>query len=164
MRNKGLVEQMSRGLYRLAEQPALDEPDLVTVTKRVPHGVISLLSALSLHGLTSEIPHQIFVALPRGFRPPRIEYPPIQVCWFSGASFSEGIESRNVDGMRVRVYGPAKSVADCFKFRGTIGQEAAIEALKRYLRTKHRDVDELLRFARICRVEKIVRRYLEALL
>lgn len=164
MRDQGLLERISRGRYRLAELPPLSNPDLAVVGLRIPRGVICLISALAFHELTTQVPHQVYVALPRGSEEPRVDHPPIRVFKFSGQAFSEGIEVREFDGITVRVYSPAKTVADCFKFRNQIGMDVAIEALKLYQRTSDFNVNELMKFARICRVDKIMRPYIEAIL
>jgi predicted transcriptional regulator of viral defense system len=164
MRDAGRLERLGRGLYRLADLPPLGHPDLVSVAIRVPDGVLCLLSALTMHGITTEIPHEIHVALKRGARPPRLDHPPIRVFWFTGAAFTEGVETHKLDGVDVRVYGTAKTVVDCFKYRNKLGLDVAIEALKLCLREKRGRPDELLRFARVCRVEKVMRPYIEALL
>jgi predicted transcriptional regulator of viral defense system len=164
MRDAGALEQLGRGLYRLADLPPLGNPDLVTVALRVPDGVLCLLSSLSFHEITTQIPHEIYVALKRGAEPPKLEHPPVRVFWFTGKAFTEGLETHVLDGIDVRVYGAAKSVADCFKYRNKLGLDVALEALKIYLREKRGSPDELVRFARVCRVENIMRPYIEALL
>ena len=164
MRDNGTLEQLSRGLYRLSDLPPLGTPDLVAVAKLVPSGVICLVSALSLHELTTEIPHEIYVAIARGAETPRFEHPPLRVFRFSGSALSEGVETHDVDGCEVRVYSAAKTIADCFKFRNKLGIDIALEGLKRYLSGHKSSVDELMRFARVCRVETVMRPYVEALL
>lgn len=164
MRDNGTLEQLSRGLYRLADLPPLGTPDLVAVAKLVPSGVICLISALSLHELTTEIPHEIYVAIARGAETPRLEHPPLRVFRFSGAALSEGVETHEIDGCEVRVYSAAKTVADCFKFRNKLGIDVALEGLKRYLSGRKSSVDELMQFARVCRVETVMQPYVEALL
>ncbi len=164
MRDAGALEQIVRGLYRLADLPPLGNPDLVAVALRIPDGVLCLLSALAFHEITTQIPHEVYVALKRGAEPPRLEHPPIRVFWFTGKAFTEGIETHEMDGIKVRVYGAAKTVADCFKYRNKLGLEVALEALRLYLRKERGRPDELLRFSRICRVEKVIRPYIEALL
>lgn len=164
MRDQGAVEQLGRGMYRFADMPAMGNPDLATVALKVPKGVICLISALSWHEMTSEIPHEIYLALPRGSEPPRLAYPPLRIFWFQGGAFEEGVEDHDVDGIRVRIYSAEKTMADCFKFRNKIGPDVALEALKLYRQRKRLKVDELLHFARICRVEKVMRPYLEATL
>lgn len=164
MRDRGLIQTISRGLYRLSDLPPLGNPDLVAVARRAPSGVICLVSALALHEITTQVPHEVHLALERGARSPRIQHPPIRVFWFTGEAFREGQELHDVDGVPVRVYDPEKTVADCFKYRHKIGLDTAIEALKLYLRQKPVKVTDLMRFARVCRVDTVVRHYLEALL
>ena len=164
LRDSGRLEQLGRGLYRLAELPPLSDPDITTVAARVPDGVLCLVSALAFHEITTQIPHEVHVALRRGAKPPRIDSPPIRVFWFSEKAFSAGIETHRIDGIPVRVYATAKSVADCFKYRNKLGLDVALETLGLYLRKKGSRADDLLEFARICRVEAVMRPYLEALL
>ena len=164
MRDSGLLEQLSRGLYRLAELPPLSNPDLVTVALKVPQAVICLISALAFHELTTQIPHAVDVALHNRAERPRLDYPPLRIFWFSGPAWSEGVETHQVDDIPVRIYGPEKSVADSFKYRRKIGLDVALEALKLYRQHPGFDVSKLLHYARICRVEKVMKPYLEALL
>ncbi len=163
LRDGGVLESLSRGVYRLAELPPLADPDLVTVATRVPRAVIALISALHLHGLTAQIPHQVSIALPRGTARPRLDWPPLRVYRMSGAMFTSGIETHQRDGLPIRVYGAAKTVADCFKFRSRIGIEVAIEALRTGLAERAFTPAQILRAARLCRVEAVIRPYLEAM-
>ena len=163
LRDAGVLELVSRGVYRLAGLPPLAEPDLVTVAARVPRAVIALVSALHFHGLTTEIPHEVSIALPKGTARPRLDWPPLRVYWLSAAMFTSDIEIHERDGVRLRVYGPAKTVADCFKFRNQLGIEVALEALRTGLEERKFTPAEVLRVARTCRVDRIVRPYLEAL-
>jgi len=164
MRDAGMLEQLGRGLFRLSDLPPLGNPDLVAVALRVPEGVICLLSALAVHEITTQIPHEVHIALRRGAETPRVEHPPVRAFWFTGRAFDEGIETRELDGVGIRVYGAAKTVADCFKYRNKLGLDVALEALKLYLQRRAGSVDELVRFARVCRVERVIRPYVEALL
>jgi predicted transcriptional regulator of viral defense system len=164
MRDKGLIERLGRGMYRFADMPAMGNPDLATVAMKVPKGVICLISALSWHEITTEIPHEVYLALPRGAEPPRLDYPPLRIFWFSGPAFEEGIERHEVDGIPMKVYNPEKTLVDCFKYRNKIGLDVTLEALKFYRQRKRFKADELMHFARICRVEKVMRPYLEATL
>jgi predicted transcriptional regulator of viral defense system len=164
MRDKGIVEQLSRGLFRLASLPSLSNPDLVTVGLKVPRGVICLISALAYHEITTQIPHEVHVALPRGAEPPRLQHPPLRVFWFTGKAFTEGIEAHQIDGIPVRIYSPEKTLADYFKYRNKLGLDVFLEALKLYLAQKRPRIDQLVKFAVICRVERLMRPYLEALL
>ena len=164
MRDSGALEVVSRGVYRLADSVPLGNPDLVTVAARIPRGVICLISALAFHGLTTQIPHEVHVALPRGAEEPRLDYPPIKTYRFTGEAFTEGVETHELDGVSVRVYSPEKTLADCFKFRNKVGLDTAVEAVRFYRERKRVKVDDIMRYAAICRVKKIIRPYLEALL
>lgn len=158
------LERMSRGLYRLADAEPLGNPDLVAVAAKVPDGVVCLISALAYHNLTTQIPHEVHLAISRNSEPPRIDYPPVRSFRFSGEAFSEGIERPTVDGIKVPIYCREKTIADCFKFRNQVGLDTAIEAIKFYKNQPKRNVAKLLQYAAICRVEKKIRPYLEAIL
>ena len=164
LRDSGALQRLSRGLYRLADLPPLSNPDLVIVARRLPQAVVCLVSALAFHNLTTQVPHTVDVALRSGSSRPTLDYPPLRTFWFSGLAWSEGVESHPLDGAPVRIYGPAKSVADCFKYRRKIGLDIALEALRLYRKRRDFQVDTLLRYARICRVENVMRPYLETLL
>jgi len=164
MRDSGFIEQIARGLYRLADMPALGNPDLVSVALKVQGGVICLVSALSFHEITTQIPHEVYVALERGARAPHLSYPPLRIFQFSGRAFTEGVEAHEIDGVSIRIYSPEKTLADCFKYRNKIGMDTALEALKLYRQRKRINVEALLELARICRVEKVMRPYIEAVL
>jgi predicted transcriptional regulator of viral defense system len=163
MRDSGELETLGRGLYRLSDLPRLGYPDLVTVGMKIPNGVICLVSALAFHELTTQIPHEVYIALPRGGEPPRIDHPPLRVFWFTKRAFEFGLESHKLDGTLVRVYSPEKTVADCFKYRNKIGMETAREALKLYLERRKKNLNALLQAAEVCRVSKVMRPYVEAL-
>jgi len=164
LRDAGKLERVTRGVYRLADIPPLGNPDLVTVAKRVPAGVVCLISALAFHDLTTQIPHEVHLALPRGAEKPRLKFPPIRTYRFSGEAFTEGVETHELDGVGVRIYSPEKTLADCFKFRNRIGLDTILEAVRFYRERKRVKVDELMRYAEICRVKNVIRPYLEALL
>ena len=164
LRDRGVVERVSRGIYRLAELPPLSEPDLVTVSLRFPNAVICLVSALSYHRMTTQIPHHVSVAVPRHARLPSLEFPPIRAHRFSKASYEAGIETHRIDGATVKVYCCEKTLADCFKFRNQIGMDVVLESLRLYRRRKSFNVGALLGYARACRVEQVMRPYLEATL
>ena len=159
-----MLEQVSRGVYRLADSPPLGNPDLVTVATRIPAGVICLISALSFHELTTQIPHEVHVALATGAEEPRVDFPPIRAYRFDGQSYSEGVEVHDLDGVGVRIYCAEKTLADCFKFRNRIGLDIAVEALRSYRERKTLRRDELVRYASICRMRKVMQPYLEAIL
>jgi predicted transcriptional regulator of viral defense system len=164
MRNAGVITMVSRGWYRLADLPPTSRPDFAAVALRVPKAVICLISALSFHEITTQVPHMIYLALEKDGAEPRIDYPPIRTFRFSGESFRVGVETHSIDGIETRIYCAEKTIADCFKFRNKIGLDVALEALGMYRRSKQFNAGELLKYARICRVEKVVRPYLEAIL
>ena len=161
LRDDGVLVQVSRGVYRLADKGPISNPDLVTVATRIPDAVICLVSALAFHKITTQIPHAISIALKKGSESPRIEYPPISIHRFSDSSLNEGIEKHLIDGVTVRFYGPEKTLADCFKFRNKIGMDVVLEALKLYKARKKFCLADLLKYARICRVENVMKPYLE---
>lgn len=163
MRDEGVIEQLSRGVYRLASLPGLEAPDLVTVAARIPNGVVCLLSALAFHDLTTHIPHAVDVAVARGVTKPRVDYPPVRIYWFSPEAFEAGIETPRIDGRKVRVYSAEKSIADAFKYRNKIGLDVALEGLRNWLGRRGSKLELLAAHARILRVEKVMRHYLEAL-
>ena len=164
MRDSGEIEVISRGVFRLSDIPPLGNPDLVTVASRVPHGVICLISALSFYELTTQIPHEVHVALQRGAEEPRLDYPPIRTYRFTGEAFTAGVDIHDLDGVSVRIYSLEKTLADCFKFRNKVGLDTVIEAIRFYRERRKIKVDDLMRYATICRVNKIMRPYLEAIL
>jgi len=164
LRDKGVIEQVSRGIYRLVELPPISNPDLVTVSLRFPNAVICLISALAYHDITTQVPHAVSVAIPKDSRMPSLDYPPIQAHRFSDEPYRSGIEEHRIDGVPVKVYSPEKTLADCFKFRNKIGMDVVLEAMKLYKTRKKFNPGELLKYAKICRVEKGMRPYLEATL
>ena len=164
MRDKGIIEQVSRGVYRLVDLPPLSNPDLATVSLRFPNSVICLVSALVFHNITTQIPHEVSIAVERKTRLPVLKYPPISSHRFSGDAFKEGIEQHKIDGITVKVYNPEKTIADCFKFRNKLGMETVLEALKLYRSRRKFNINSLLRYARICRVDKIIKPYLETMI
>jgi predicted transcriptional regulator of viral defense system len=162
MRDSGVLEQLSRGIYRLVDLPPISQPDLVTVSLRFPKAVVCLISALSYHEMTTQIPHTVSVAVPRNARMPSLDYPPVQAYKFSPDAYEAGIDAHQVDGVTVRIYNPEKTLADCFKYRNKLGMDVVLEALKLYRTQKTVQYDDLLKYARICRVDKVMRAYLEA--
>ncbi|HOX25603.1 MAG TPA: type IV toxin-antitoxin system AbiEi family antitoxin domain-containing protein [Candidatus Krumholzibacteria bacterium] len=164
LRARGVIEQVSRGIYRLVDLPPIGYPDLVTVALRVPRGVVCLVSALAFHELTTQVPHEVSLAIPRGSRPPRLDHPPTRVYRFGAEAFAAGVEEHRLDEVPVRVYCPEKTLADAFKFRNRIGMDLVQEALKFYRARRRPDFDAVLHYARICRVDRVMRPYLEALI
>ena len=157
------VLRLDRGVYQLADAAPF-EPDLAVVARRVPQAIRCLVSALAHHRLTTQIPYAVDLAVPRGFKDRKLEHPPVRFYRFGDASFAAGIERIKVGGRELRVYGAAKTVADCFKFRNKIGKDIAIEALRIYLRRKDERVEDLLHFARINRVQAVMAPYIDVLL
>ncbi len=164
MRDRGEIEQIARGLFRLAELPPPGEPDLLTIAKKVPQAVFCLLTALAFHRMTTQIPHEVEVALPRTARVPRLDHPPIKVFRFSPESLNAGIETHFLDGVALRVYCREKTLADIFKYRNKVGLDVALEALRAYRSQPKRDFQTVMKYARNCRVENVIRPYLEATL
>lgn len=162
MTTNGQLEKAGRGLYRLPESPLSEHESLVTVATRVPQAVFCLLTALQFHELTTQLPRQIWIAMPRGSHTPRIDYPPVKMIQFSGEAYTQGIEEHERDQVTLRVYGIAKTIADCFKHRNKIGLDVALEALKDARSRKKVSADDLWRYAKICRVANVMRPYLEA--
>lgn len=158
----GLLDKVGRGLYRLPGHPASEHEGLATVATKVPQAVFCLLTALQFHELTTQLPRQIWIAMPRGSHVPRIDYPPLRMVQMSGQVYAEGVETVERDGVALRVYGVAKTVADCFKHRNKIGLDVALEALKDARIQRKASADELWRYATVCRVANVMRPYLEA--
>jgi predicted transcriptional regulator of viral defense system len=159
----GLLERVGRGLYRLPDAQVSEFESLGTVATRVPQAVFCLLSALQFHELTTQLPREVWIAMPRGSHPPRIDYPPVKMVQFTGEAYSAGVEQVERDGVRLRVYGVAKTVADCFKHRNKIGLDVALEALKDARSRNRASVDEIWRYAKVCRVANVMRPYLESI-
>lgn len=161
--SSGALEKVGRGLYRLADQPLSANESLVLVASRAPQAVFCLLTALQFHGLTTQLPRQVWITMPRGSHTPRIDYPPLRMIQATGPAYSEGVEQHVIDRTEVRIYGIAKTVADCFKHRNKIGLDVAIEALKEARERRDITADSLWRYAKACRVSNVMRPYLEAL-
>jgi predicted transcriptional regulator of viral defense system len=164
MRDGGELVELSRGLFRLSKMPDMKAPDLATISARIPTSVICLISALSFHEITTQIPHRVDIALPRGFHAPRLRHPPIKVFRYADKTFKEGVEVHRIDGVDVRIFNAARTVADCFKFRNRIGIDVAVEALKLCLTRKKARPAQIMEQARICRVARIIKPYMEAML
>lgn len=163
MRDAKVLDQLGRGIYRLSNMPPLVNPDLTAVMLKAPESVICLISALAFHEMTTQIPHEVYIAVKRGSWIPKIENPLIRAFRFSGKAFSEGIEEHMMDGVKIRVYSREKTLADCFKYRNVVGMDTALEALRNYWRSKWKKTDELTKFSKICRVERVMAPYLEAI-
>ncbi|MYD98716.1 MAG: transcriptional regulator [Gammaproteobacteria bacterium] len=160
---RGLLERVGRGLYAVPGTAPSEHRSLAEVSKRTPRGVICLLSALSFHGLTTQTPPDVWLAIGPKDRAPRPAGVRLRVVRVSGESRHAGVETRVVESVPVRIYGVAKTVADCFKFRNKIGTDIAVEALRDCLEQRRCTADELTEYARVCRVSRVMRPYMEAL-
>ncbi|MBS1943381.1 MAG: AbiEi antitoxin N-terminal domain-containing protein [Bacteroidetes bacterium] len=159
----GQLERVGRGLYRLPGSTASEHESLATVAVKVPQAVFCLLTALQFHELTTQLPRQLWIAMPRGSHVPRLDYPPIKMVQMTGDVYTTGIEEHLRDGVTLRVYSVAKTVADCFKHRNKIGLDVALEALKDVRAKRKASADDLWRYAKICRVANVMRPYLEVI-
>ena len=160
---QGALQRHGRGLYTLPSAEITEHHSLVQVATRHPDAVVCLLSALSFHGLTTQSPSVVWIALPKSSRTPKLEYPPLKVCRYSEEAFAAGVTMHQFEGRTVKVYNPAKTVVDCFKFRNKIGLDIAIEALRDVWRQKKATMDQIEKYAIICRVSRVMRPYLETL-
>jgi predicted transcriptional regulator of viral defense system len=163
LRDEGALIPISRGLHQLSDMEVPAELGLVEVSKKVPNGVICLISALSFHELTTQNPHYIWLAIERKARKPIIEYPPIRVFFFTGAFFREGVEIHRIMDHDVRIYNAPKTVIDCFRWQHAAGLDVALEAAREYLKRPGSTPATLMEYARICKIEKFVLPYLQAM-
>jgi len=161
--DQGILEKASRGLYIVRSAGVTANRTLAEVGKRVPHGVICLLSALRFHDLTTQSPHEVWIALERSAWSPKLEHLNLRIVRFSGNAFEEGHQEHIIEGVPVQITSPAKTIADCFKYRNKIGLDVALEALRECRRKRLCSLDELMHFARICRVANVMKPYLEFL-
>lgn len=164
MRDHRKLETLSRGVFILGSAPLPESPDVAAVMRRIPKAVLCLVSALEYHGIGTQIPNAVQIALPRTVRPPRIGYPRVQVFNMADTAFRAGVEEHLMAGAQIRVYGVAKTVADCFKYRNRIGLDIAVEALQEVVRARSATPSEIMEFARIDKVESVIAPYLTALL
>ena len=162
LHKRGLLVQAGRGLYTAVDAPLTEHHTLAEAALRVPHGVVCLLSALRFHDLTTQEPHEVWLALPRHTYQPVVDYPPLQMVRMNSATHNAGVETHAIENVPVRVYNVAKTVADCFKFRSTVGLDVALEALREAWRERRFTMDELWHYARLCRVANVMRPYIEA--
>lgn len=162
LHRRGLVERIGRGLYVFPEADVTENRSIVEACKKVPHGVVCLLSALRLHDLTTQNPFEVWMAIDRKARVPEREGVRLRIVRFSGEALTAGVEKRPIEKVPVKVYSVAKTVADCFKYRKKIGLDVALEALREALRKRACTVDDIWKYAKICRVTNVIRPYLEA--
>ena len=161
---KGFLQRLSRGLYSVVDAEITEHQTLIEVAKTYPDAVVCLLSALLFHNLSTQLPRRVWLAVENKAWAPRKGPVRFEVVWLTGRSFSEGIEIHDIQGVPVRVYNPAKTVADCFKFRNRVGTDVAVEALRETLRERRATPAEIMKYAEICQVSTVIRPYLEALI
>lgn len=159
----GMVVREARDVYSAADHDLTEHHTLAHVAKRVPDSVVCLRTALRFHDLTTQSPFEVWIAIPPKARRPRLDHPRLRVARFSGAALTEGIETHRAEGVTLRVYCPAKTVADCFKYRNKVGIDVAVEALRDFFRPYRGQGTVLARFARICRVRRVMQPYLDAI-
>jgi predicted transcriptional regulator of viral defense system len=164
MVSKGLIIQTGRGLYNAVDADISAHHSLAQVSKWVPSGVVCLLSALQFYNIGTQNPFEVWLALERKIARPRIQYPPLRIVHFSGESFSKGIEEHCIENITIKVYSPAKTLADCFKFRNKVGLDVAIEALRDCIKQRLCTNDELWNYSRICRVSNVMKPYIESMI
>jgi predicted transcriptional regulator of viral defense system len=161
--NEGLVVRQARGIYVAAHHAPTEAHTLAQVAKRVPEAVFCLFTALRFHDLTTQSAAEVWIALPEKARRPQLDYPRLRVARFYGPALTEGVDEHRVEGVVIRVYSAAKTVADCFKYRNKVGIDVAVEALRDFSRKHRGGANELARFARICRVSRVMQPYLDAI-
>lgn len=160
---EGLLDNPERGLYVLADAQPTEHHSLAEACKRVPHGVVCLLSALQFHGLTTQAPFEVWLAVAENARRPKVQSLPLRVVRFSVDTLTYGVQEHMVEGVLVKVYSEAKTVADCFKYRNKIGLDVALDALRDCWRKRRATMDELYLAAQVCRMGRLMRPYLESL-
>ncbi len=163
LRDKGNLEVVSRGLYRLIEMPAPSLPDFIPVAKKIPSGVICLISALAFHEITTQIPHFVYVALPSQAHKPAISYPPMRYFWYTQKLLTTGVEEHTIDGCTIKIFDVEKTLVDCVKFRNKIGMDVVLEALKMYWKSRKTNLEKLFEYAKLFRVEKILKPIMETI-
>jgi predicted transcriptional regulator of viral defense system len=160
---QGIVHQVSRGLYATPQRKETEFSSLAEITSKHPKTLVCLLSALSFHGLTTQAPHEVWIAVGNKDRIPKMSYPPLHVVRFGGETMTDGVMKHTIDGVEIKITSIPKTIADCFKFRNKIGLDVALEALKEAWASKRVTMDELWHFSKLCRVQNVMRPYLEAL-
>ncbi len=160
---RGTVERVARGLYRLSRSEPTEHYTVAAVCAKVSSGIICLLSALSVHQLGTQLPRQVWIAIPHKARAPRLPEFPIRIMRFSGASLRYGVETIRLEGVEARITSPARTVVDCFRFRRLVGADVAREALREALQERKASSEEIWRAAEVCRARSLVGPYLEVL-
>jgi predicted transcriptional regulator of viral defense system len=159
----GEIERIARGMYRLPDHAVTEHHGLAIAAAAVPNAVVCLLSALQFHRIGTQLPSDVWMAIDRRARRPAVRYPPLRIVRYTGSALTEGIERHRIEGRELRVYGVAKTLADCFKYRNKIGLDVALEALREAWRARRFTMDELDRYAAVCRVQRVMQPYIEAL-
>ncbi len=160
--SQGLIERVGRGLYRRPDAAITERQHLAEASRRVRGGIVCLLSALRFHGLTTQNPFEVWMAIDQKAWRPQVDHPPLRLVYLSGPALRQGVEKHDFGGVAVRVFSAAKTVADCFKFRNKIGTDVAVEALREYRRLHPKGIEAVWRFAQVDRVPQVIRPYLEA--
>ncbi len=163
LEKKGMIERVGRGLYQWPDKDLGRYQSLVEISKLAPKAVVALLSALNYHNMTTQNPHQIWLAIDMKAWRPAISYPPVRFVSMSGEALHAGVETHSIEGVPIKVFCPAKTVVDCFKYRNKIGLDVALEALREGWSSRQFTMDELLRYAEICRVKKVMQPYIESM-
>jgi len=163
MRDRGVIELVSRGVYRLKDLPSLSNLDLAIVGSRCSGAVICLISALSFHNMTTQVPHVVSIAIKKNGGIPVLDFPPLKAYRMIDRFYNEGIDEYDIDGIKLKVYDPEKTLVDCFRFRNQIGLDTAIEALRMYKETRKMNFNKIMQYAKICKMVKIMQPYLEVL-
>jgi len=163
LHKKDKLERVGRGMYAFPGAARSEHQTIVQAAMRLPHGVVCLLSALRFHDLTTQSPFEVWMAIDGKARSPKEDIIPLRIVRFSGKALTAGVESHSIEGVKVRVYNPAKTIADCFKYRNKIGLDVAIEALRDCWRKKRATADDLWHYAKVCRVSRVMRPYLESI-
>lgn len=159
----GTVERVSRGKYRFAEAEITEHHGLVLAAASVPTGVVCLTSALAFHEVGTQLPREIWMAVPRTTWKPKVDYPPLRLVYFTGAALTSGVEEHTLEGRHIRVYDIAKTIVDCFNYRTIVGLDVVLEALTDAWRTRRVRMDDISRYARLCGVANVMQPYLEAM-
>jgi predicted transcriptional regulator of viral defense system len=163
LRDKGILEVISRGLYRLTSMPEPSLPDFIPVAKKIPNGTICLISALAFHEITTQIPHFVYIALPSNSHKPAISYPPMRYFWYNEKLLKTGVEKHAIDGCIIKIFDIEKTLIDCVKFRNKIGMDIVLEALRMYWHSKKANLEKLFQYAKLFRVEKILKPIMETI-
>lgn len=164
MRDEGILDRLSRGVYHLCSFPIPENPDMVAVMTRIPRAVVCLVSALDYHGVGTHIPSSVHIALPRGVKTPKVDRPRIEVFRMGGESMLAGVQDVDMSGTEVAIFSLPKTIADCFKFRNRIGIDVAVEALQEGINGQRCSPSEIMKYAKINRVAAVMRPYVEALI